>query len=94
MLERSDLSRLLTEIFPQFESEEAISEWMDREGISDDVFNSVGSDITGIVAEDVMKNADNPGAGLGALAAGIQLAFFVGWECAKQYAPRGDMSQT
>ena len=92
-VENSDIFRLLTEIMPQLEGDDAIREWLKREGITGEAWSKLGDDIVEIVCGDIMENYKEPLAGISAMQAGIQLAFFVGWECSKEYAPRRDMSQ-
>lgn len=94
MLGEQDIIRLLRELMPQFSSDDAISQWLQKERISEEAWEKIAADIFHTACMDALEKWDEPNAAIAALTAGIQLSFFIGWECGKQYSPKRDMSQT
>ena len=96
-VEAKDLERLLIELHPAWASQDtqAIEDWLKREGISQGLWEQIGDDMMAVTQEGVRQAIENDDASelQGSVIAGFQLAFFVGWEMAKQYAPRRDMSR-
>lgn len=97
MLEREDIERLLAELSPAWKSqdESSVLEWLKREQISEEFWMGIARQLLSIVAEGVEKALEEKDHEMmsGSVMAGFQLAFFLGWESSKQYAPKRDMSR-
>lgn len=98
MMNRADLERLLVEAHPLWEKSEEgqeVTDWLERNDIGEEVWESLGASIWVIAGENMLESirANDPARAIEGIIAGFQLAFFVGFESAKEYAPRSDMSQ-
>lgn len=95
MLQKGDLERLLIEQMPAWQDSlkgEEAETWLKREEIDEKTYFNLARQILLIVAEQIKEDSTGDDRAA-ALMAGFQLAFFIGWEAAKQYAPKRDMSQ-
>lgn len=91
MMERGDLERLLAEMHGPWEKSEEgeeVTDWLRKNEISEEVWETVGRSIWFISGQDAFAHLKdgNLDESVRAYIAGIQLAFFVGWESAKQYS--------
>lgn len=99
MIESSDLERLLVEQWHPWSKSaegEEVTDWLERNEISQDVYDGVAKSVFSIAMEQAavaLQEGEGPKGVNDCLLAGIQLAFFVGFELAKEYRPSSDMSQ-